>query len=83
MKKPTVIVTDHAVIRYLERVLLVDVEGLRRRIGRQVDRNLQDELPVPFAVVANGVRYRIRNGHVVTCLPKEKPGHRRRRRRVK
>lgn len=37
MKKSRVEVTDHAVMRYLERVYHVDVEGLRRRIGKMAD----------------------------------------------
>lgn len=40
MKKSIVHVTDHAVLRYLERVHGVDMEGLRRRIGRRVDRGV-------------------------------------------
>ena len=38
MKHPRTHVTDHAVLRYLERVRGVDVEALRREIGRAVDR---------------------------------------------
>ena len=34
IKKPRVQVTDHAVIRYLERALGMDVETIRREIGR-------------------------------------------------
>ncbi len=49
MKKPIVHVTDHAVLRYLERAHGVDVEGLRRRIGRTVDNGVKHG--------ANGVKF--------------------------
>lgn len=38
MKTPRTHVTDHAVLRYLERVVGLDIEGLRRQIGHDVDR---------------------------------------------
>lgn len=38
MKKPRTHVTDHAVLRYLERVRGLDIEALRREIGARVDR---------------------------------------------
>lgn len=37
MKKRRIRVSDHAVLRYLERVGGVDVERLRREIGRRVE----------------------------------------------
>lgn len=40
MKKSIAIVTDHAVLRYLERVEGLDVEKVRREIGRRVDRGV-------------------------------------------
>jgi hypothetical protein len=36
MKKPSVVVSDHAVLRYLERVGGFNVEGLRRDIQRRM-----------------------------------------------
>lgn len=57
------IVTDHAVLRYLERVYGVDVNALRRRIelmtqeGRGVGAKAQ---------VHDGVRYVFAEGRVVT-----------------
>lgn len=38
MKHPRTHVSDHAVLRYLERVAGFDIEALRREIGRKVDR---------------------------------------------
>lgn len=40
MKKHRVIVSDHAVLRYLERVGGFDVEGLRRDIQRRMVQNV-------------------------------------------
>ena len=69
MKKSEVHITDHALVRYLERAMGVDVEGLRRRIGRQVDMGILDKMPVPDAVVVNGIRYRLHGKRVTTCMP--------------
>lgn len=38
MKKPIHTVSDHAVLRYLQRAHGVDVEGIRRDLGRRVDQ---------------------------------------------
>lgn len=67
MKKPVVHITDHALVRYLERVLLVDVESLRRRIGREIDARLIEELPDPC-----GVTYKLQGKAVTTCVPVKK-----------
>lgn len=76
MKKSLHPVTDHAVIRYLERVEGMDIEAVRRRIGRKVDRAV--ELGATGAVV-DGVVYRMREGVVITvaprCLPNKRGGH--------
>ncbi len=78
MKKPIVHITDHALVRYLERVLLVDVEGLRRRIGREIDGRLIEELGNPCGVTVNGVTYKLQGKSVTTCVPVK-----RRKRRVR
>lgn len=76
MKKPVVYVTDHALVRYMERVLGVNTERLRRRIGHVVDNGVTQGAS---AVVADGIRYRLRRGVVVTIVPvktrKKKRGH--------
>jgi hypothetical protein len=70
MKKPIVIVTDHAVLRYLERVMLVDVESLRCRIGQRVDRAVAAGAS---AVIVEGFRYALREGYVTTVLEASTP----------
>lgn len=67
MKNPRLKISDHALVRYLERVWGVDTEGLKRRIGRQLDLDIPKELPTPCGVKINGVEYRI-DGNVVVTL---------------
>jgi len=70
MKKPIAIVTDHAVLRYLERVMLVDVEALRCRIGQRVDRAVSVGAS---AVIVDGFRYALREGYVTTVTEASSP----------
>ena len=57
-------VTDHAVIRYLERVYGVDVQGLRERIAAST---LVARAAGAASVQVKGVRYVIgRDGRVIT-----------------
>lgn len=71
MKKPRAHVSDHAVLRYLQRVHGVDIEGLRRRIGRVADLAVEHNAS---SVLVGGHRYLVRDGVVVTVEP-----HRQRR----
>ncbi|MGC9368688.1 MAG: hypothetical protein ACP5DX_04015 [Paracoccaceae bacterium] len=70
MKKPRHPVTDHAVVRYLERIEGMDIEALRRKIGRQVDRAVNMGA---CAVVIDGYQYRIVEGTVVTVVRHNMP----------
>ncbi|WP_413874143.1 hypothetical protein [Albidovulum sp.] len=78
MKKPIVIVSDHALVRYIERVLGVDVETLRREIGRRVDRGA--ELGA-CGVEIDGWLYKLSDGTVTTVLEASRPDLRRGRQR--
>lgn len=72
MKKPIAQVTDHAVLRYLERVKGVDIEQLRREIGRKVD--LHNDHPGACGVNADGFRYTIsQTGKVITVHAQNQP----------
>lgn len=71
MKKPLTPVTDHAVICYLERVMGMDIEAIRREIGRRVD--LAQDHPGATGVVVDGFSYKIRKGSVVTVLECNRP----------
>lgn len=70
MKKPIVVVSDHALVRYIERVLNIDVEQLRREIGRRVDRGV--ELGAT-GVEIEGFLYKLSDGHVTTVLEASRP----------
>lgn len=60
------IVTDHAVLRYLERVYGVDIRSLRLRIER-VTAEARGQ--GANAVISDGVKYRFsRSGRVVTIV---------------
>ncbi|WP_226779541.1 hypothetical protein [Oceaniglobus trochenteri] len=82
MKKSIAPVSDHAVLRYLERVKGLDVEAVRREIGHLVDIHLDH--PGASGVINGGFSYRIRGGVVTTvirihsCDPRT-GGHRRER----
>lgn len=71
MKKPIAQVSDHAVLRYLERVQGVDIEALRREIGRAVDLHLDH--PGACGVVVAGFSYKLKGGVVTTVTPQNRP----------
>ena len=70
-------ITDHTVLRYLERVAGMDIEGLRRRI--------EDDLNTPrtqraiesmsrrgarLKIKTDRIIYCIRDGVITTCYPR-------------
>lgn len=62
--KPTV--TDHAVLRYLERVKGFDVESVRKQIAERCAPYVAGGLT---ALHADGVKYEFHKGVVVTVAP--------------
>lgn len=58
-------VTDHAVLRWLERVAMVDIEEVRRQIYSETREALKSGAT---RVVINGTDYRIKNGTVITLV---------------
>ena len=74
----TVDISDHAVLRFLERVKGVDIEAVRAEMQTPA-LTLADEFGAPFLIGRNGERLAIRDGIVVTVLPKGHPAHRRKR----
>ena len=54
-----VLVSDHAVLRYLECGLGVDVEGLRRRLARQVE-SAPAVYTCEVRVIREGLRFHLR-----------------------
>ncbi|MEM7507653.1 MAG: hypothetical protein AAF415_13000 [Pseudomonadota bacterium] len=77
MRKRRPIVTDHAIVRYLERGLGVNIEGLRKRIEKRAALALQHNAD---GVRIDGLTFKIAEGRVTTILETQK---RRKRRRVK
>lgn len=60
-------VTDHAVLRYIERVLGFDVDAIRTRI---MSKTVRDAIRSRAgAVTIDGYRYEIKAGAVVTIIP--------------
>lgn len=70
MKRPRTTVSDHAVVRYLERVAGFDIDRLRIEIGRRVEAGA---LVGASAVKIDGFTYRIQNGVVTTIMPSDAP----------
>ena len=67
MKKPVVRVSDHAVVRWLERVQGMDIEAVRTEIGRRVD--LAREHPGASGVISGGFIYKLQGEVVTTVTP--------------
>ncbi|WP_102866752.1 hypothetical protein [Pseudovibrio exalbescens] len=58
-------VTDHAVLRYMERVLDIDVSAVRNLIHAETETALTTGAA---GLLRNGVRYVFANGKVVTVI---------------
>lgn len=65
-RAPLPIVTDHAVLREVERVHGIDVEAIRRHIAHRVRHAVAAGAA---GLASEGHRYIIRSGKVVTVLP--------------
>lgn len=83
MKKPLVHVTDHAVLRHLERVRGIDVEAVRRELGFKVDAAMEAGA---VATISDGIRYVLVEDKLVSCVqvksvPQRGRSNRRRTRR--
>ena len=70
MKKSRYPVTDHAVVRYLERVRGVDMDRLRAKIGKVAEQAL--DLGACGAV-SKGFVYKIQGGVVTTVVHQNRP----------
>lgn len=65
MKKSRVSVSDHAVLRYFERVQGIDIERIRREIGARVDHAAEQGA---CGIIIDGFSYRIADNTVTTIL---------------
>ena len=60
-------ITDHAVVRYLERVKGIDVQAVRDEIAEVVRRGVSLGAQ---SVLLDGMRYRLEGNYVVTVVEK-------------
>jgi hypothetical protein len=58
-------VSDHAVLRYLERVCAVDIEKVRRHICEETSTARSQHAN---GSRCNGIVYRLKDGYVTTCF---------------
>lgn len=63
---PAPVVTDHAMVRYLERVVGIDVEAHRREVEALVADAVAQGAR---GLVHDGLRYCINDFHVTTVVP--------------
>ena len=70
MKHYPFTITDHAVVRYLERVMGVDIDALRAEIAAKAQLGLEMEAS---AVKVDGFSYRIEGRHIVTVTKSNHP----------
>lgn len=69
-------ISDHACLRYLERVHGLDIAKVKAEMQTPALRQA-DAFGAPFLIGSHGERLVIRDGTVVTVLPKGHPAHRR------
>lgn len=75
MKKPLHRVTDHAVLRYLERCKGIDVEGVRRELGHKVEDAVRKGAT---GLISEGYVFRLSpGGSLVTVYRQHSPDPRR------
>ena len=69
---PRLTVTDHALVRFLERAGGLDLEALRRDLATSLDRSVRAAEKIgsgDYIVKADGLDYVIRNGCLVSVIP--------------
>jgi hypothetical protein len=66
VKKPLAHVTDHAVLRHLERVHGIDVESVRLELGYKVDAAVEAGAA---ATISDGIKYVLVEDRLISCVP--------------
>lgn len=72
-------ISDHALLRFLERTGAAEVEALRAVLAQSLERAHITAIQISqseYYIVADGLRYVIRNNTVVTVLPEHAPCYR-------
>ncbi|SIP95677.1 hypothetical protein [Bosea sp. TND4EK4] len=75
-------VTDHALVRFLERSGALDVEQLRRMISSSLERGrkaAERAGVAEFAICVDGLRYVVEDSTLVTVIADDRDRRRRRR----
>lgn len=70
-------VSDHALVRWLERVGALDTEALRGMLACSLEKAAQAGLALGssnFLILADGMVYLVRDGVLVTCIPDDGQG---------
>ncbi|MEM6727012.1 MAG: hypothetical protein AAF618_00805 [Pseudomonadota bacterium] len=71
MKKGKLQITDHALLRHLERVEGLDVEGAKRGLARTLDALVPEEMADGLSGIGyRGHVYEVRGDKVVTVTPR-------------
>ena len=65
-------VSDHAVLRYLERARGIEIAAIRRHIAEQVRRGVERG---GSAVIVEGVKFVLVENRVVTVLERDRVHH--------
>ena len=60
-------ITDHAVIRYLERVHGIDIEYIKDSMTKHGVKEACDAMLTNYTV--DGIKFKIKNGKVTTIFP--------------
>lgn len=76
--KTRVRISDHALVRYTERVLGMDLQPLRDQIARELEEALErgGDLDGATAVIAGGFRFVLEGQTVVTIHAHNRPDQR-------
>ncbi len=68
--KPDLQITDHAIVRYLQRVLGYDVEGIRKEMLTKVPSDyLKSVEPGFLKIDVDGFQYVIRDNIIISVVP--------------
>lgn len=78
MPKPRLLITDHAIVRYLERVGGFDIDGLRKQIALRCEAGASIGAT---SVIVEGFAFLIGDGQVITVVDADSMRKRRIRRR--
>lgn len=70
-RQSSIRMTDYALLRWLERAGLIDVEALRARIEARLERGHQAAAALGadrYTIIAHGLVYTVNHNHVTTVL---------------